>query len=120
MNEPVVVDFDEMPWEAHPTIAGIHIKMTPHDRAYSPDDILIARVEGGGEIPWHVHEGQSEIVYVLQGTGVLYCAESQDLNAISKYSLKPGLAAVVPPDVWHRVENTDTIEMLLFASHVAG
>jgi hypothetical protein len=68
VKAPVTIDLDDIPWQPHPTIPGIDVRAFQNEADFSPTDILIARVTAGGEIPWHVHDSETEIAYVLQGT----------------------------------------------------
>ena len=118
MQPPVSVDFAQLDWQAHPSIAGIQTKFVQNDSPFPPIDLLIATVAAGGEIPWHVHESDSELAYVLQGEGILrYSADESHENA-AEIPLPTGSAVIVPPSVWHHVQNTGGVDLLLFASHI--
>ncbi|MBZ0297705.1 MAG: cupin domain-containing protein [Anaerolineae bacterium] len=117
MKNPINVDFEDLEWQPHPTIPGIEIKLFQNTSDFSPVDVMIARVAQHGEIPWHVHETNTEITYVLQGSGILYGAEDEKHEVVSATPMDAGGTVVVPPGLWHSVENTGDGDLLIFASH---
>ncbi len=56
-------------------------------------------LESGKSFEWHDHQGVEEIMYVLDGTGVV---EDRD----GSYDYKVGDMFIFPPDTEHRIENT--------------
>jgi mannose-6-phosphate isomerase-like protein (cupin superfamily) len=117
VKTPVTIDLDHIPWQPHPTIPGIHVRAFQNEADFSPTDILIARVAADGEIPWHVHDTESEIAYVLQGAGLLYSAESEERDPVAEAPMSRGQAVIIPPELWHSVHNTGTEEMIILAIH---
>lgn len=117
MDTPVSINFEQLTWQPHPTIAGIEIKLLQNDTGFSPTDVLIATVAEQGEIPWHVHETDSEIAYVVQGTGTLYCAADESHKSATETAMTAGNAVIVPPGLWHSVHNIGDGDLLIFAAH---
>lgn len=118
MQSPEILNFSEFTWMPHPTIAGIDSKLFQNPAAYAPTDVLLVRVRAGGTIPWHVHEKDSEIAYVLQGDGVLYSTESEQHEQVTEQKVTAGSAMIVPPQTWHSL--VSETEMLIFALHTQG
>ncbi len=118
MQTPISINFAQLDWQDHPSIAGIQSKFVQNDSPFPPLDVLIATVAADGEIPWHVHETNSELAYVLQGEGILFYSADKSLESRAEIPLPTGSAIVVPPAVWHRVQNTGSGDLLLFASHM--
>lgn len=112
-----IIDFSQEQWIPHPTIAGIESKLFKNAAAYAPSDVLLARVNIGGVIPWHVHPDESEVAYVLQGEGVLLTAESEQHESAQEQKVTSGSAMLIPPNLWHSLVNTGELEMILFALH---
>jgi mannose-6-phosphate isomerase-like protein (cupin superfamily) len=117
VKAPVTIDLDDIPWQPHPTIPGIDVRAFQNEADFSPTDILIARVAAGGEIPWHVHDSETEIAYVLQGTGRLYSAESEARDPAAESPMLSGQAVIIPPGLWHCVHNTGAEELIILALH---
>jgi len=117
--EPVTVQLENIPWTPHPTIPGIEIRMFQNPEPFSPSDVLIARIEAGSKIPWHVHEQESEIAYILQGSATLYTAPAkpEDSPAVTESDFVEGVAGVIPPGLWHSVVNTGDATVLILALH---
>ena len=120
MHTPFTINFDELPWQAHPTIAGIETKFFQNEAAFAPRDVLVATVTENGEIPWHVHATDSELAYVLQGSGTLSYAPDESHEPSFEIALHAGAAIVVPPTVWHRVLNMGAEDLLIFAIHMSS
>lgn len=117
MSTPSLFDFEEISWSPHPTISGIEVKMFANEKSFSPNDILMAKVDPGGEIPWHVHERESEVGYTLQGKAVLYSAETEAREQAVETKVDAGEAFVIPPGTWHALVNTGQSDVLIFALH---
>lgn len=117
MLSPLTIDFDQLNWQPHPSIQGIEVKLLQNPMEFSPVDIMIARIVPGGEIPWHVHESNSEIAYVLQGEGTLYCAANKQQDTTTQTAMSAGSAVSIPPGLWHSVRNIGEAELIIFASH---
>lgn len=118
-QKPVIIELDAIPWSSHPTILGIEIRMFQNKNSFSPSDIVIARIETRSEIPWHVHESESEIAYILQGTAKLYSALANPAESpvITENDFTEGIASIIPPGLWHRVINTGDRTVLILAFH---
>jgi mannose-6-phosphate isomerase-like protein (cupin superfamily) len=117
MQQPIAIDFAALPWQPHPTIPGIVVRVFQNQAAFAPTDMLIARVAAGGQIPWHVHPVDTEIAYVLQGAGVLYSAETEAHEPASETPMNPDSGVIIPPRLWHAVQNTSAEEMIIVAVH---
>lgn len=113
-----LLDLETMPWQPHPTIAGIQTKVIQNGAADRLADVLLAKVLPGGQISWHVHENASETAYLVQGQGtLLYCADESQRNTPSEAVLVPGSALKVEAGVQHCVLNTGDEPLILFAFH---
>src|SRR5438477_2494284 len=109
----------DLPWQAHPTIAGVMTKVFENRDSHPQADVLLAQVAPDGKIPWHVHETASETAYVVQGEGVVMCAPDQDhLQTPLEAPLSQGSVLTVRAGVWHSVLNRGTEPLILFAFHV--
>jgi quercetin dioxygenase-like cupin family protein len=117
MQEPILIHFDEMAWSPHPTIPGVESRMLVNEASFAPTDVLLARLEPTREIPWHVHETDSEIVYTLQGRALLLCAEEKGAADVRQYEMQAGRAVIIPPGLWHSVQNPYDETMIGFAIH---
>ena len=112
------VQFQDVPWQAHPTITGVLTKVFESRDSHPLCDALLAQVIPGGKIPWHVHEAASETAYVVQGTGTLLCApDKTQLETCQHVELAPWAALTVRSGVWHSVLNTGDSALILFAFH---
>ncbi len=111
------LNLQDIPWADHPSLAGVQSKCHNHPD-FPPDDILLARVIPGGEIPWHVHPEQSEFAYVISGTGELLGKDADDAPTQERLALAPGGVVVIPPGRWHRLTNTSPEELILLALHI--
>ncbi|MEO8608114.1 MAG: cupin domain-containing protein [Chloroflexota bacterium] len=117
MNQPHIQDLNVMHWQSHPVVSSVLTKVFENEASHPLADVLVAQVEVGGEIPWHVHENASETAYVLLGEGILKYAESDQRTNPSEADLKPGFALTIPGGWWHTVLNTGITPLELFAFH---
>ncbi len=79
-------------------------------RAYADEDnkIMMGRLEPGASVGLHTHEGNSEIVYVLSGSGkAVYKDETMKLEA--------GMCHYCPKGCGHMVINDGDEDMVFFA-----
>lgn len=117
MQEPIIIKFDEIDWAPHPTIPGVETRMFINQASFAPVDALLVRLGPGGDIPWHVHEADTEIVYTLQGRSLLLCKEHESAEEVKQYESLAGRGLIVPSGVWHSVQNPYDETMIGFAIH---
>lgn len=113
-----LVDLQDAPWQPHPAVAGLLIKIIESQATHPLMDALIAQVLPGGSIPWHVHETASETVYLVAGTGkLLYAPSEVERVSPREAALPSGSALTVQAGVWHSVLNVGDVPLILFAVH---
>jgi mannose-6-phosphate isomerase-like protein (cupin superfamily) len=117
MDQLHIQDLNALDWKAHPFVSGVMTKIFENQSTHPLADVLVAHVESGGEIPWHVHESASETAYVLVGEGVLKYAEPDKRDNPFEAPLKVGVALTIPGGWWHTVLNTGAMALELFAFH---
>lgn len=118
MDHLHLIDLPNIPWQPHPTLAGVLTKVVENRASHPLADVLLAQVLPGGSIPWHVHEQASETVYLVQGTGcILYAPAPDQLQTPSEAVLSTGAALTVQAGVWHSVVNSGAEPLILFAFH---
>jgi mannose-6-phosphate isomerase-like protein (cupin superfamily) len=117
MDYPHIQDLSVLDWQAHPVVSSVLTKVFENEASHPLADVLVAHVEVGGEIPWHVHDQASETAYVLVGEGILKYAQPDKRDNPSQTSLKAGVALTIPGGWWHTVLNTGTTPLELFAFH---
>ena len=69
----------------------------------------VAVIPEGSGLPWHIHEGSDEIIYVLQGMGA---AESREVTN----SIDQGTVLLMESGSEHRILNQGKGEMKLLCS----
>ncbi|NBC31008.1 MAG: hypothetical protein GVY29_13575 [Spirochaetes bacterium] len=141
----VTTDFESLPWKAHPTVPGVtsrfqELEVTTHPAL----DAMVARLEAGEWVPWHVHESTCELAYVVEGEGRLHEAVEPpgvgggatssagdappgagdmppppaDSGRVA-HPLRPGIALFIPVGRHHAVENVGTSSLVIFAVHTS-
>jgi mannose-6-phosphate isomerase-like protein (cupin superfamily) len=114
-----LVQLGDIPWQTHPSLAGVQTKVFENRVSHPLADTLLAQVMPGGNIPWHVHAAADETAYILQGSGVLrYTPDADHLETPLEASLTAGCALTIQADVWHSILNTGNEPLILFAFHV--
>jgi quercetin dioxygenase-like cupin family protein len=115
MEQILLQHFSAMEWLPHPTLPAIATRFSPITLVGHPAvDTLIARLEPGGVIPRHTHPETCEITYVLSAFGLLVEGEE---GAETVRPLTEGSALFIPAGVPHRIENTSSQMMHIFAVH---
>lgn len=117
MTTPKVLHLDDIAWQPHPVIPGIQTRVFQNAASLPEANVLLARVEPGGAIPWHVHEISGETAYVVAGAGVIQYAPTDDQTQSEESPLRAGAALTMPSGWWHTVINTGDVPLLLFAFH---
>lgn len=88
---------DRFAWKDHPKFNGVSLKaiITGND-TNSQISCHLVRIQPGCEIGNHIHEGRMELHEVIAGDGVCIMKEKE-------IPYNPGIIAVIPPDITHRV-----------------
>jgi len=116
--EPRIVDLNQLPWQAHPTLAGVQTQIIETATTHGQSDVLMGQIAPAGGIPWHVHPDASETAYVVQGTGTFLYAPSQaETDSAVSVPIARGTVLTVHAGWWHAVNNTGDEPMLLYAFH---
>ena len=91
------VDVSSLIWNPHPAYAGVSLKhlVTGQDTEGKFSCHLV-RIEAGYEIGEHIHEGKWELHEVIYGDGNCIILDRE-------ISYQPGIEAVIPADIKHRV-----------------
>lgn len=92
-NRPIA----EVPWTPHPAFNGVFLKhlLKGADTGGLFSSHLV-RVDPSHEIGEHLHEGKYELHEVVAGRGVCQTM-GQELTYV------PGVSALMPPDIKHRI-----------------
>lgn len=115
---PHIQDMNHIEWGLHPTITGVLTRVFENRASGNHADVLLAHVEVGGEIPWHVHAEARETAYVLVGQGVLKFAQTETRESPVETPLHVGVALTIPSGWWHTLVNTADVPLELFAFHM--
>ena len=116
--EPRIVDLNQLPWQAHPTLAGVQTRILETAATHGQADVMVGQIAVGGSIPWHVHANASETAYVLQGKGVFLYVEAQaDTDSAPSVEVAQGMMMTVHAGWWHAVRNTGDEPLILYAFH---
>ena len=99
---------DKISWRPHPVVKGVEIKLLA---SKGEDELnvtcMLVRIPEGKEIPEHVHEEQSDIIFPLQGQAEMY------VEGAGTFALTPGMVVRVPSGVKHKISHV-TEEMLIY------
>ena len=68
---------------------------------------MLVDIPAGTDIPEHIHETQDDILYPLQGKGIMWVDGDGD------FSLEPGVIVKVPKGTKHKITNI-TEDMLIY------
>ena len=99
---------DSLSWEPHPIAAGVEIKPLVTKKDHGLDvTCMLVKVPVGTEVPEHIHETQTDILYPLQGRAEMYVEGAGNLE------LKPGIVVRVPIGTKHKIFNVAE-ELLIY------
>ena len=105
-------DTNEMEWRGHEAFPAILIK-TLESRATHPTaafSMMRVRLVVASVIDTHVHELETETVYIVAGQGVLTLGDD-------KVQLAAGTGISIPPGVPHSLHNVGEVMVELIAIH---
>jgi quercetin dioxygenase-like cupin family protein len=107
-EEPRIIDPTSTHWESHPHFPGIKMKklVTPVDNPFASCHLVY--IPPGGEVIWHEHPMQMEIVHILKGQSLL------TVNQIEQ-PLNVGYIASIPNGTFHSLRNTGSEPVELMA-----
>jgi quercetin dioxygenase-like cupin family protein len=87
----------DIPEEPHPFLKGITMKTLLSQRDDNASaTCIIVRCPAGSEIEEHVHEGQDDIVFVLEGEATMW------IDGVGELALSPGTFVAVTRGKSHR------------------
>lgn len=91
------VDFDNLPWNAHPTFKGVALKhiVTAAD-TNGQFSYHLVRIDPGCKIGNHIHATQLETHEVISGFG-------ECINNGEKIDYQPGTISIIPAAIPHEV-----------------
>ena len=104
----IVRDLGDVPETPHPFLRGIGMRVL-----YSHSDdggdltCFVVRCPAGSEIEEHVHEDETDVIYVLRGRARMW-VEDQGV-----FPLQPGAFVVVPSGLRHRTFDVEE-ELLIY------
>lgn len=102
-----VIDAGQIPWQDHPAFSGVSLKtLVSMEDSGHRFSCLLARIEPGCEIGEHIHDSQWELHEVVDGYGKCFILEKE-------IAYEPGVCAVIPDGIKHRVMAGQTGLLLL-------
>lgn len=104
----MILDFNTIEESVLPQFKGgekaFHAKMATD----SYNKIILGRLEPGASIGRHTHESNSEIIYVLQGKGMMWTEDGEE-------TLTAGLCHYCPKGQAHSFRNESQEDLIFFA-----
>lgn len=105
---PTVLNTAEQAEYQHPKHNNYHLRDLVTAAANPAMSMHLGRLEPGGEIFVHTHEGQSETFYILSGEAL--CTMGDE-----KIPFPAGACGVAPPGVPHGLKNNNSAPVMLLA-----
>ncbi|MGO9123067.1 MAG: cupin domain-containing protein [Desulfomonilaceae bacterium] len=96
MDNPKVVQKQDIKWEPHPQLANIEVAYLVSHRHENMDlTIMLVHLPVGAEAPKHTHECD-DIVYIVQGKAKIWVEGIGEIPAV------PGTFVRIPKGVLHQ------------------
>ena len=93
----IVRSLGEVPESPHPFLNGVGMRVLYSRRDDSGDlTCFVVRCPAGAEIEEHVHEEETDVIYVLRGRATMWVEDR------GVFPLRPGVFVVVPKGLRHR------------------
>ncbi len=74
--------------------------------------VKIAKIKGQ-EVPWHIHENEDELFYIIDGTLLM------EIENETNRTMETGDMFVVPKGINHRVSSLDECSIMLIETKTA-
>ena len=102
------IDFSNIPEQHIDGFKGGAGLFVPRMFDDGDNKIMVATLAPGAHIGEHAHVGSSEIVFILEGEGVMVCDGERE-------QLQPGEASYCPEGHWHSLRNEAAVPLRFFA-----
>ncbi len=102
------IDFSAIPQQQIEGFKGGRGLFEPRMFTDGHNKIMTATLASGASIGMHTHEGTSEIVYILEGEGVMLCDGQRE-------PLRPGDVTYCPEGHTHSLQNNGETPLRFFA-----
>lgn len=104
----MILDFKQMEETIIPNFKGGEKEIAAKMYVDEKNRIMVSRLIPGATVGLHTHEGSSEVIYILKGSGkVLYDGES--------YPIEAGQAHYCPEGHEHSLINDTEDDLVFFA-----
>jgi len=101
MEQPKIVQKNDLKWEPHPQLVGIEVSYLLSNRDENADlTCMLVHLPTGVDGPKHTHECD-DIIYVLQGKAKIWIDGVGDVPAI------PGTFIRIPKGVLHQPHDVE-------------
>lgn len=97
----VKINLNEVKMQPHPKFSGVNVGYVVTKQTHPELSIIILEIASGVEIPIHTHEKEIDSIFIIEGEGELYIADTWqsvkkgDIVVIGKNELH-GLRAKTP------------------------
>jgi len=105
-----VTHIDEESWLEDPRFPDVALQLLVSKSLSPAASMIRVRVNAGGEIVTHIHETETEIVFIVNGEAALVM-EGTD------YRLTAGACAVIAPQTAHSLHNRGSEAVEILAIH---
>src|SRR5688500_2979257 len=99
MQQAHLFDSNSVDWIESRQFPGLWIKPLETHATHPSARVTLVRLPVGGVIDTHVHDVETETIFVLGGHGVLQLGEDEAVVA-------PGTGGSVPPGMYHSLRNS--------------
>ena len=98
-------------WTTHERFTDLRIKIYETRQTHPWASVTEVELGVGGLIPTHLHEVETETIYVLGGQGLLAHGDVET-------TVRAGMGGSIPPGLLHSLRNTGEVPLQLIAIHM--
>ena len=107
IGDTMLIDFDEMEEREMPCMNNGTGTMAARMYADDLGRAVLCRIRPGGSIGMHRHDNGDDVNHVISGTGKAICDGLEEV-------LKAGVCHICRKGSEHSIENTGTVDLVLF------
>ncbi len=110
MTDHHTTHIDTTEWQTDARFPGVSVQVLISKAQTEAASLIHARVAPGGEITTHIHDVETEVVFVLAGVATITMGDDA-------FPLEAGGSLLIPSGTPHSVKNDGHVDFKIIAVH---